>query len=746
MIKLVVSILYFGLFLAWSASAGSVTMITDLQADTAVAVTGSQSNDLERALGLATIAYSPTNLPGLGTDKVARAAAAYAYSPTNPPPEVVSTNVFTVNGFGGLLSTNNSIVLVASDVGALTAAETTNVVGSYKTRMLWDASNHWYEIDGSVVTEYWVNDSTGWVLTIPDIGFSSAEPIPYPLEDFNDLNLGMPSPYDQVTVSSYYQMGIGFHFFLNDENGVYHWEDANYLNGNETEITLTGVDGAPTAYFVYSTTYTTNVSTYALVSTNQVHGWDAKVDCTGGASTNQTLMSPFILSAFSLLGYGWSWNTDMMTYDVAMPNGVSYQMGQEMYVIGRNQTGTLIPNGRVVCSAGAVGDHAAIRLASYSDPTCARGLIGMVTVDAGIAHGADGQVTTAGDVNDLDTSLFAVSNELWLAESGVYTNVEPATANGKSKVYLGIVLRSHPTQGRILLKPHVYQTPSDVGTLDSEAISNIVNSSHTCQTPIQSSTPSGVATIVWSNAPSVAFLTLTNATTITNDMTPLALNCTSNAEKRCIFNLAGWAATNIVWDSRIEWLGGAAPELTVTGAYHYVFSTVCGQRILGRQLYPTVYAWQPGDMQGAAGAIVNAFGGYNVALLNYTQINNYIMVKHPAPYSKCLVKLQLWASTTGANSTNVQVYAQTGSQGDYVHFNTASNYVATICTGAASRRYEPIIYVDACAPLSRGGASIRLDARRLYPVAASDAGTVNIYFPYWRQANELESKSLQFIR
>lgn len=111
-----------------------------------------------------------------------------------------------------------------------------------------------------------------------------------------------------------------------------------------------------------------------------------------------------------------------------------------------------------------------------------------------------------------------------------------------------------------------------------------------------------------------------------------------------------------------------------------------------------------------------------------------------------LMLLQFWASGAGANSTNAFDYMQTGSHGDNVYFNTASNFVATICTGAASAKYEPTIAVNACVPLARGGACIRLDVRRSYQTSASDAGTVNVYFPYWRLANELESKAWTFIR
>lgn len=519
-----------------------------------------------------------------------------------------------------------------------------------KTYRLWDTSNHWYEVAGATVTEYWVDTSTGWVLNIAELEFSAPEAIPYPMSNFENLSLGIPAPYDWVTAGSYYSEGIGHHFTIIDGSGVYQWYDA-YLNGNETEITLPGVDGPPTLVFVYSTTYTTNVAQHVFITPAQaleyashvgdsaVHvgatdrtNWDGKLDRLNGVATNSVLVNASVTDTFTLFSYQWSWNADRGTYDVALPGGVVGQLFQEQHAYCRNQTGSTIANGKLVCSAGAIGDNAAIRLFDPTDLTCAWGLIGMVTVDAGIAHGSNGQVTTLGEVNNLNTSMFAVSNRLWATTAGDVTNVEPAVAVGFLKYYVGIVLRSHPTEGRIYFNPQYCPNVTDVGAISATGVSNIViaainenkSSSMSSFTPITDITTGATVTVVWNSSPYIAYVQATTPFTLTNQIP--TLDCTSQMVQRVQIDYLGSNALSTVWDARINW-GGQTPELSVTGRYEFVFSTICGNKIIGKQVYPSIKPWSApnGTAQGGFLTIGSATNSSTlISPANWTDSRAYI--------------------------------------------------------------------------------------------------------------------------
>jgi hypothetical protein len=82
--------------------------------------------------------------------------------------------------------------------------------------------------------------------------------------------------------------------------------------------------------------------------------------------------------------------------------------------------------------------------------------------------------------------------------------------------------------------------------------------------------------------------------TLTNNLATLAANCTTNFEWDVEINYTVTNALSTVWDSRIEWVGlySSTPDLTVTGKYRFAFETACGTKIIGRQVYPTVYEWR----------------------------------------------------------------------------------------------------------------------------------------------------------
>lgn len=141
--------------------------------------------------------------------------------------------------------------------------------------------------------------------------------------------------------------------------------------------------------------------------------------------------------------------------------------------------------------------------------------------------------------------------------------------------------------------------------------------------PINNLATGAVVTLVWGTTNRVDYVDIRAPVTITNSF-PIAMNCTTNFYKE------GWlnVLTNnpsIVFDSRIEWQQGA-PEFTCTGLYKFAFSTACGTRIQGRQIWPTVYKSVYVYNPDAVNQLEPTFGGkYSISLAAAASLTNYVI-------------------------------------------------------------------------------------------------------------------------
>jgi len=145
------------------------------------------------------------------------------------------------------------------------------------------------------------------------------------------------------------------------------------------------------------------------------------------------------------------WNDDDGTLDLGMPGGeVHLQIGQELNIRCRNNSGVLIPNGAVVCQVGSVNDKPIITLA-ISDSGNIKPIIGVATED--IANNSFGYVTTRGFVREIDTNGYPPATILFLSDtvSGTFTPIPPTAPN--SKLIVGSVIRQHETDGTIGVRP-----------------------------------------------------------------------------------------------------------------------------------------------------------------------------------------------------------------------------------------------------------------------------------------------------
>ena len=106
-------------------------------------------------------------------------------------------------------------------------------------------------------------------------------------------------------------------------------------------------------------------------------------------------------------------------------------------------------------------------------------------------------------------------------------------------------------------------------------------------TPIETVASASVATVNVTTAKSIYNVTASSVLTLTNNLSTIAFNCTTNIEWEIWVTML---STNMVFDPRMEWQNGT-PEFTCTGLYKFACSSPCGSRIFARQTYPSVYPW-----------------------------------------------------------------------------------------------------------------------------------------------------------
>jgi ribosomal protein L35AE/L33A len=114
----------------------------------------------------------------------------------------------------------------------------------------------------------------------------------------------------------------------------------------------------------------------------------------------------------------------------------------------RNQTGATLAAGTVVYINGASGNVATVAKADNTTDAASAQTIGVT--QAAISNNSNGVIVLIGDVSDLNTSSFADGTQLYLGTNGTFTSTKPYAPT--HLVYVGIVTRSHATQGVISVK------------------------------------------------------------------------------------------------------------------------------------------------------------------------------------------------------------------------------------------------------------------------------------------------------
>jgi hypothetical protein len=157
---------------------------------------------------------------------------------------------------------------------------------------------------------------------------------------------------------------------------------------------------------------------------------------------------------------------DYNEHTLALYNDVSditHQIGQEHLLRVRNETGSLLLNGKVVYISGAESGGESRPLVSYAIATgeTISQAVGFLTTD--ISNNSYGYVTELGQVNDLNTTGFTSGAQLYLSttEAGGYTQTKPSGGATSRITELGHIVRVDATSGQIKVGPVI---PLPAGT------------------------------------------------------------------------------------------------------------------------------------------------------------------------------------------------------------------------------------------------------------------------------------------
>ena len=152
----------------------------------------------------------------------------------------------------------------------------------------------------------------------------------------------------------------------------------------------------------------------------------------------------------------------------ALAGGTAVAKNLEVEV--RNQSGSTIAAGSIVYISGATGNKPLITKAQANNDTNSAQTIGFTKT--AIANNGTGFVIVRGELENIDTSALTEGVQLYLSPTtaGTWTTTKPSAP--QHLVYVGIVIRSHPTLGVILV---AVQNGYELNELHDVAISSVAD-------------------------------------------------------------------------------------------------------------------------------------------------------------------------------------------------------------------------------------------------------------------------------
>jgi hypothetical protein len=177
-----------------------------------------------------------------------------------------------------------------------------------------------------------------------------------------------------------------------------------------------------------------------------------------------------------------SWDVDHNTVQLVM-NGTTGRILEDVFYIGKNQTGSTIPKGTVVRADGTLGASGRIKITPFlADGTYPSEYLMGVTAEA-IANGADGMVVHFGQIRNVNTSAYSNGDILYASPSsaGAFTTTIPSAPNNIIEVAIVIyaaangILQVRPTIGSNINKDEgvIITSPSNGQVLTYNSTSGL---------------------------------------------------------------------------------------------------------------------------------------------------------------------------------------------------------------------------------------------------------------------------------
>lgn len=201
---------------------------------------------------------------------------------------------------------------------------------------------------------------------------------------------------------------------------------------NTTQTTgFPGFAGYATESWVYGRGYITSASvasTYAPLASPALTGTPTAPTASTGTSSTQIATTAFVQSAIIA--------------------GSAH--AETLQATVRNNTGATLSPFTVVYINGALGNNATVAKAQANSEATSSGTFAVT--QAAISNNADGIVISAGVLSNVDTSAYTDGDKLYLSPTtaGAVTTTKPSAPN--HLVYVGVVTRSHPTQGTVSVR------------------------------------------------------------------------------------------------------------------------------------------------------------------------------------------------------------------------------------------------------------------------------------------------------
>jgi predicted heme/steroid binding protein len=276
----------------------------------------------------------------------------------------------------------------------------------------------------------------------------------------------LPSYVDDVIeVANYASLPVtgetGKIYITLDNNKIYRWSGSVYVEiaaNNAIWGSITGtlsnqtdLQNALDAKVPTSRTLSINGTSYDLSANRSWSvGTVTSVAVTESSAALSITGSPITTSGTINIGFAGA-STDYVAGDGSLvPFPTVVTQAQNLVTQVYNETGATLTKGTVVYINGGHGNLPTITKAlATSDATSAQ-TYGVVRTD--ITNNNNGYVTVLGNLDNIDTQAYAAGTQLYLSSTtaGAWTSTKQyAPAH---LVYVGIVTRSHPTQGVVEIR------------------------------------------------------------------------------------------------------------------------------------------------------------------------------------------------------------------------------------------------------------------------------------------------------